>query len=84
MRSDADGSVSFNGLYLAGSDILLTHTHTQGTWRNLHLLSFILRAREACRKPCKQRALASSLCSFYHTLLPHRTKGIQARFNPIK
>ena len=28
MRSDADGSVSFNGLYLAGSDILLTHTHT--------------------------------------------------------
>ena len=28
MRSDADGSVSFNGLNLAGLDILLTHTHT--------------------------------------------------------
>ena len=28
MWSDADGSVSFNGLYLAGSEILLTHTHT--------------------------------------------------------
>ena len=44
MRSYTDGSVSFNGLYLAGSVILLTHTHThthtQGTWRNFTLIKF--------------------------------------------
>ena len=46
MRSDADGSVSFNSLYLARLDILLTHTHTQGTWRNFTLIKpFYTRAR---------------------------------------
>ena len=55
MRSDADGSVSFNGLYLAGLDILLTHTHTQGTWRNYTYLVLPLRAREACRKPLQTK-----------------------------
>ena len=44
MRSDADGSVSFNSLYLARLDILLTHT--QGTWRNFTLIKpFYTRAR---------------------------------------
>ena len=54
MRSDADGSVSFNSLYLARLDILLTHTHThththtQGTWRNFTLIKpFYTRAKRA-------------------------------------
>ena len=57
MWSDADGSVSFNGLYLAGSEILLTHTHThtQGTRRNFILIKPFLRAREACRKPLQTK-----------------------------
>ena len=64
MRSDADGSVSFNGLYLAGLDILLTHTHkAPGV---ITLIEFFPYAREKrAVNLCKQRALASSLCSFF-------------------
>ena len=60
----------FNALYLAVSDILLTHTHThRRTVANISLIFFRVRAREAHRNLNKQRAFRSSLCSLFYTLL---------------
>ena len=36
---------------------------------NYTLKFFLLRAREACRNPCKQRTFRSFLCSLFYTLL---------------
>ena len=60
----------FSALYLVVLDILLTHTHTHTytlplSWRLSSIFLYILRAREACRNPCKQRTSRSFLCSLF-------------------
>ena len=70
MWSNVDSSALFKGLYLAASEILLTHTHTQAQAVITHfqILSYA-RAKRAVNLANKGLP-ASSLCSFCHTLLP--------------
>ena len=74
MWSNVDSSALFKGLYLAASEILLTHTHThthtqaQAVITHFQILSYA-RAKRAVNLASKGLP-ASSLCSFCHTLLP--------------
>ena len=65
-------SASFNALYLANSEKVLTHTHTLRTWRSF--ISSCVRARERKSRSnsYKQRAEQSSLCLDFDTFLPTR------------
>ncbi len=72
-------SATFNVLSLAGSNNLLTHTHT---FRHLSLGVF-LRAREAQCIPYKQRAQVGSLCSIVYTPLQDIIKRNKQYFHSI-
>ena len=63
-------SASFNALYLANSEKVLTHTLR--TWRSF--ISSCVRARERKSRSnsYKQRAEQSSLCLDFDTFLPTR------------
>ena len=63
MQRNVCFSASFNVLSLAGSNNLLTHTHSHLA-SNYTFFTFAY-AREACRIPHKQRAPRSSLCSLF-------------------
>ena len=68
MQENTDFPAIFSTLYLAISDILLTHTHRH-TVANISFIFFRVRAREAHRNLNKQRAFRSSLCSLFYALL---------------
>ena len=75
MQKNTNSLASFNALYLHISEKVLTHTHTHLTWHK-RLSRLSLRAREGRRiTPNKQRDQESSLCSFFHALLPTRQGG---------
>ena len=70
MQENTNFLAIFSALYLAVSDILLTHTHThRRTVANISLIFSRVRAREAHRNLNKQRAFRSSLCSLFYALL---------------
>ena len=76
MQKDFGLCTSFNALYLAISEKVLTHTHTHThtlrTWRSF--ISSCVRARERKSRSnsYKQRAEQSSLCLDFDTFLPTR------------
>ena len=76
MQGNVCFSASFNVLYLAISEKVLTHTHTHRTWRNI-ILSLRLRAHVERSFPPVERGdfikgkgrNKRSLCSLFHALL---------------
>ena len=90
MQSKVDFFALFKGLYLVGSEILLTHTHTHththtGAGRNLTLSNLLLRARKKrAVKSADKGFLVSSLWALCRTLLSPRASGKTSKIQSIK